>query len=376
MVNRSAYPFSSDYDVQTIQAELKGDIELAGMRHRVNVIADTFGYKEDGRQTVAGPMASIDLNDPQPTGAPELIAPYQVSTTGKVRDIGIAIQDYVSLNAYLNLLAGLRYSDYSNKPADYSSGISHPTQKGSNLNPTFAVIFKPQPWISVYGSYTSSSTPNVGVFTGPGQYASPSKAQQYEAGAKAEWLDGRLRTSVAYFNLTKTNVPTASLINPPFREISGEVNSEGWEFEAVGQLTHRWNVIAGYTFIDAEITKDNTPANVGKIPANTPRHSANLWSTYDLGGVAQGWTIGGGLFYTGSKYVATTNLACLPSYIVVDTMAAYTFGSMLPGARLQVNLRNVFNKTHYESGVASGANFITLYPGLPRTVLANLIVPF
>lgn len=376
MVNRSAYPFSSDYDVQTIQAELKGDIELAGMRHRVNVIADTFGYKEDGRQTVAGPMASIDLNDPQPTGAPELIAPYQVSTTGKVRDIGIAIQDYVSLNAYLNLLAGLRYSDYSNKPADYSSGISHPTQKGSNLNPTFAVIFKPQPWISVYGSYTSSSTPNVGVFTGPGQYASPSKAQQYEAGAKAEWLDGRLRTSVAYFNLTKTNVPTASLINPPFREISGEVNSEGWEFEAVGQLTHRWNVIAGYTFIDAEITKDNTPANVGKIPANTPRHSANLWSTYDLGGMAQGWTIGGGLFYTGSKYVATTNLACLPSYIVVDTMAAYTFGSMLPGARLQVNLRNVFNKTHYESGVASGANFITLYPGLPRTVLANLIVPF
>ncbi|WP_347888089.1 TonB-dependent siderophore receptor [Nitrosomonas europaea] len=378
-VHRYAYPGDQFMTAQTIQAQLKGDLMLMGMRHLVTVTADTSSYKERGGFPSADDsLDPVDLYDPRPTGGASLSAPYDIKVRGSKRDYGIAIQDYMSINRYLNLLAGLRYSAYSDTPTDWSGATDTviPRQKYSNIDPTVGVVFKPQPWATIYGSYTRSSAPNVNVFTGPGQYAPPSRAQQYEVGAKAEWLDGRLRTSVAYFNLTKTNVPTASLSNPAFREISGEVNSEGWEFEAVGQLTHRWNVIAGYAYIDTEITKDNTPANVGKELSFTPHHSANLWTTYDLGGFAQDWTVGGGVYYTGSKYVNNTNLARLPAYTIIDAMIAYTFRFGLPGTRLQINLRNIFDKTHYESGSASGANFRVLYPGLPRTVLANLIVPF
>lgn len=366
-VTRSTFPFRQNYDVTTAQAELKGNLLLGGMRHRMTFTVDRSAIKSTDSGGGNGPVASVSLLNPQPTG---VTLTYGTQTSSELLDTGFAFQDYIELSPRFNLLAGLRHSTYR----QINPGRSD--QTGASTDPTLGLIFKPVPWISVYGSVAKSFSPNAGTLVAPATYAAPSRGEQLELGVKADWLDGRLRTSAAVYDLRKTNVPTPSAVNPLFSDLSGEQRSKGLELEAVGQLTSAWNLIASWGITDAKITSDNVAANVGKTPTQTPRTTASLWSTYHLSGAAAGWTVGGGLFHTGHKFVATNNLVSIPGYTTADLMASYQFTTGLPGARLQFNLRNVFDKRHYEGGASSAAGFTNLYPGLPRTLSASLTVPF
>jgi iron complex outermembrane recepter protein len=364
VVNRAANPFAQQWNVETLQAELKGDLQLAGMRHRITLTVDRSGYDREGSNNNVGTVAPTTLQNPQPTGATFAYGPV---TTGEVRDTGVALQDYIELSPHWNLLAGVRRST----AREVNPGT--PDQKGRSTDPTVGVIFKPQPSVSIYASLARSFAPNAGALLAANVYAPPSRGKQAEVGVKADWLDGALRTGASVYELTKSNVPTPSPVNPLYSEVSGEQRSRGAEFELQGQLTRDWSVSAGYGYTDSVITRDNVATNVGKAAALTPRHTASLWTTYQLG---DGWSVGGGVFHTGAKFVATNNLVAIPAHTLVDVMAAYKFRTGLPGTRVQVNLRNLFNTRHYEGGGSGAAGFTNLYPGLPRTLSASLAVPF
>ncbi len=363
-VNRAANPFSQEWDVKTVMGELKGDLRLAGMRHRLTFTADRTGIERSGSSNNVGSVAATTLQDPQPTGATFTYGPDSKS---EVTDTGYALQDYIELSEHWNALVGVRRSYYKEENPGRAD------QTGDSTDPTIALIFKPQPWVSIYGSYARSFNPNSGTLTAPDTYAPPSRGKQVEVGLKTELLDGRLRTTTSVYEITKTNVPTPSLTNPTFSDVTGEQRARGFELEAVGQLTRAWNVIASYGYTDAEVTRSNRPAEVGKRPTFTPRTTASLWTTYQLGGMAQGWTIGGGLFHSGGKYAALNNRLKSPSYVIADVMASYQFSQGLPGAKLQFNIRNLFDERHYES---PGFGFTSQTPGLPRTLSVSLAVPF
>ncbi len=365
-VNRSVFASKQEFYNDTLQLELKGELDLLGMQHRLTVLADNSEYEQEYTLGGDGTIAPIDLYDPRQTGL--TVEPLEPGDRIRNRDRGLSVQDYVTVTPWLNLLAGARYSEYK----EISS--TAPDQKGDNLDPTAGVIVKPREELSLYASLTRSSTPNVGTLTGPGQYADPSEAEQYEIGAKGEWFDHALRTSLALYELTKTNVPTA-IAGSIYSELSGEVRARGWELEVVGQLTPAWNISATYADTDVEITEDNNASVVGNTPGNTPRHTGSLWTTYALDGIAQGWTVGGGVFYTGSKFVSTNNLVELPSNTIVDAMVSYQFDERLRGTRLQVNLRNVFDERAYDSGSSNGRGFTSVFPVLPRTLSLSLSVP-
>jgi iron complex outermembrane recepter protein len=366
-VNRAANPFRQEFDVTTWQAEVKGQVQLGSTRHRLTLTVDRSGYERDGSSNNVGTVAATTLVNPTPRGATFQYGPVTQST---LNDTGIALQDYIELSPRFNVLAGVRRSSYK----EVNPGS--PAQKGSSTDPTLALIYKPQPEVSVYGSYAKSFNPNSGTLTAPNVYAPASRGEQFEAGVKADWLGGRLRTTAALYEITKTNVPTTSATNPQFSDVTGEQRSRGLELEAAGQLTAAWNVLASLGQTNAKVTRDNVAANVGKTPSQTPKYTASFWNTLQLSGSATGWTVGGGVFYTGSKFVANNNLVSVPGYTTVDLMASYQFKTGLPGTKLQLNLRNLFDKRHYEGGGSNAAGFTNLYPGLGRTLSASLAVPF
>jgi iron complex outermembrane receptor protein len=363
-VNRAANPFTQEFDVDTWVGELKGDVRLAGMRHRLTFTIDRVGIERTGSSNNVGSVDPISLSNPQPTGASFTYGP---ESTSEVTDMGFAVQDYIELTPQWNALLGVRQSKYREE------NPGSPTQTGSSTDPTVALIYKPEPWVSLYASYARSFSPNSGTRTGPDTYAPPSRGNQVELGMKSELFDGRLRTTASVYELTKTNVPTPSLTDPTFSDMTGEQRSRGFELEIVGQLTRSWNVLASYGYTDAEVTRSNRPEDVGKTPTFTPKNTASLWTTYGLDGIARGWVLGGGAFYSGGKYAALNNLLKSRSYTVVDLMASYEFATVLPGAKLQFNVRNVFDKRHYES---PGFGFTSQTPGLPRTLSTSLTVPF
>lgn len=365
-VVRNAFSSVLKYYNNTAQLQLKGRLMLGGTTHRITTIADHSTWKVEYTLGGGGTIGPISLARPQPTGVQ--FEPLLPGGAIHNRTVGVSIQDYAELTPWLNLLLGARYSEFSEINTDA------PDQKGDSVDPTVGLVFKPREAISLYASLSRSSTPNVGTLVGPGAFADPSDAEQFEVGGKAEWFDGALRTSVALFELTKSNVPTPS-DNPLYSVLAGEVRSRGWELEVVGQLTARWSLLLNYARTDAEIRHDNIAANVGKTLSYAPKDSASLWSTYALSAYAPGWSVGGGVFHTGDRFVANDNLVSLPSNTITDLVAIRQFDARLRNARLQLNLRNVFDERYYDAGYAGAQGFTSVIPGLPRSFSLSVVVP-
>lgn len=97
-------------------------------------------------------------------------------------------------------------------------------------------------------------------------------------GVKTDFLDGRLSTTLAAYQITKTNVTTPDPNNSLFSVQTGEQRSRGIELDIAGEILPGWKAIASYAYTNAEVTKDNaTP--VGNRLANVPENQASLWTT-------------------------------------------------------------------------------------------------
>ncbi|CNP98858.1 TonB-denpendent receptor [Neisseria gonorrhoeae SK29344] len=96
-----------------------------------------------------------------------------------------------------------------------------------------------------------------------------------------------------------------------------------------------------------------------------PKHSANLWTTYQ---VTPGLTVGGGV----NAMSGITSSAGMHAggYATFDAMAAYRF---TPKLKLQINADNIFNR-HYYARVG-GTNTFNI-PGSERSLTANLRYSF
>jgi iron complex outermembrane receptor protein len=246
-------------------------------------------------------------------------------------------------------------------------------------------LWQPVSWLSLYGSYTE----NFGLSQGfnPDRQPLPSQsAQQWETGVKTEFFDGRLRTTVSYFQLTKQNiaVPIPGTI---FSRAIGEAETRGIELDVSGEILPGWSVIASYAYMPfAKITKDvgddgagnATPGDTGKRLFLAARNSGSLWSTYAFqdevlqGLKLRGLKIGAGIVAIGERQGDTANTFQLPGFSVANAMASYEwrFGRTKMTAMLNVN--NVFDQ-NYTAATLGG--FMTM-PGMPRFFMGSIRMEF
>jgi iron complex outermembrane receptor protein len=205
----------------------------------------------------------------------------------------------------------------------------------------------------------------------------PESAQQKEVGIKTELFGSKLRTGLAYFEVTKQNVKTTDVAHAldPACAVGcfiavGEVQSKGTELDIQGQIKSGWRVIATYAHTDIRITKSNN-GDVGLRMPNVPKHMASLWTTYEVKGRAlRGWRIGGGIAWRSSA-TDYTNTLDTPGYALVDAMAARDFETGKNRITVQFNISNLLNKTYYSDAVLYG-NVAVLEYGTPRSATVSL----
>jgi catecholate siderophore receptor len=203
-----------------------------------------------------------------------------------------------------------------------------------------------------------------------------------EIGSKLDFLDGELSVTAALFNLERDNIKNSDPANPTRQINVGKQRTNGLELSANGRLPGRWDLSAGYAYLDgkmvesvARVSSLQLPVvsvpSLGKVPALTPRHSAFVWLMKDLGEIAGGrLSAGGGLNYVGERFTSLTNLVTLPSYLTADLAGIYKTGRYEFG----VNLKNVTDKKHMVSSHGSNDNLIL--PGPPRQVQVTLRARF
>ncbi|MBW4619173.1 MAG: TonB-dependent siderophore receptor [Cyanosarcina radialis HA8281-LM2] len=361
-LNREGF-FSSGSPSKTyfLDTNLLGKFSTGSIEHQI-----LFGFSLN-RNTSDGssesvPAAPLDIFNPvyDQTVFPTGVSTFDSSTT---RDtLGIYIQDQIALAQNLKLLIGGRVDIFEERTTDRLAN-TETSQSDTAFSPRVGIVYQPIPAISLYVSYSKAFTPTIGI-SASGESFQPGRGTQYEVGIKAD-LTSRLSTTLAFYDLTRTNVTTNDPDNLGFSVQTGEQRSRGIELDISGEILPGWNIIAGYAYNDARVTKDND-IPVGNRLFSAPEHSFNLWTTYRIQqGDLRGLGFGLGFYYVGEVAADLANTVELPSFFRTDVAIFYERDRF----RAALNFRNLFDVEYYTSAAGSGT-FVN--PGSPFTVQGTI----
>ena len=355
-----------------LQTDLVGKFRTGPVNHTLLVGVDLNRQTRGGTQRglPEDPGFSIDIFNPVlETEKPGLSDLTNFLRDNKIRTdtAGFYIQDQIALLNNLKLLLGGRFDLLDQETNNFLTDTNF-NQQDNAFSPRIGLVYQPIEPISLYASFSRSFTPSSAIGF-DGSTLEPEKATQYEVGIKAEFLNGGLSATVAAFDITKQNIPTIDPNNPDFSIPIGEVRSRGIELDVVGRITQGWNIIASYAYTDAEITESND-FTAGTQLYNVPKHSASLWTTYELTrGSLRGLGLGFGLFFVGDRTGDPSNTFKLPSYLLGDAAIYYRTGNLRAG----LNFKNIFNVNYIRS---SSSFRESVYPGDPFTVLGTVSIEF
>lgn len=368
LVNRRpSLAFDRQTDL-TAQAELYARFTTGQIEHKALVGAE-YGY-DHWRFTVTN--TPFGTNIPIDFAAPvygQRATPTVLTADGAWNSDTVAVyaQNEAKLGQF-RLLAGLRYDWNELANRDYLFGGPVGSTRRGAASPRAGLTWTPSEAVSLYASWSRSFRAQVDVGRlRDGSLPKPLIGESFEAGVKTSLLGGRSTPTLALFDIERRNVAVSDPIDFDLVIQIGKSRSRGVEFELPAVLSPRWRVIANYTYLDAKVLEDSF-ATPGTRLVNAPEHSASLWTTYDLAGSLKGASLGLGAQHIGRRAGNTDNTIFLPAYTRVDANLAYEFDAGFGPLRAQLNVLNLFDTFHYDSGGA----FIPLYPGAPRTVTASL----
>jgi catecholate siderophore receptor len=316
------------------------------------------------------PLLNPDATEPLPG-----IQPITSQQNTVAHSAAVYATDTIGITPYLDFVAGLRFDHFS---ADY---VQYTWTTGAVLNldhadnvtsPRAALIFKPTPQQSYYLSYGTSFDPSAEALSLTTKTADlgPVKAKTYEAGAKTNWLDGKLVTTAAVFRTEVDNAQTNDPENPTLTVLNGDQRVDGLELGAQGYLTEHLEIIAGYTYLDGKTLSSGTTAFVGKALPNVARNAANLWAEYEL---TDAWEIGAGGNWLGARFADSGETATIPGYVVWNAMASFKLSRTVS---LQLNVLNLTNKLYYDNSYYTSAAENHVYPGAGRTAKLTIRATF
>ena len=343
-VNRTAFDTWEKSDTLVSQSEIVGDLTAFGVGH--NLVGGIEYYEtQQSYSFFSSSLASIDLLSPVYGAQPGPGGFVLFADENDSKATGAYVQDLVSLGERWKMLIGARYDRVRNSTTNLLDGQKRRRSPDDAFSPQLGFVFQPDEATSLHVSYGESFLSVTSGRTASGADLEPESGQQIEAGARRLWAGGRLATSLAIYHIKRQNVSTPDPVTPTFRVQTGGQRSQGAELELAGTVLPGWDIISSASYIDAEVTRDNT-FQVGSRLPGAPRYSASLWTKYTLqAGLLAGLQFGGGAYYVDERAVALPNPTwMLPSYVRLDAMAAYDLGKW----RVQLNLKNLADRGIYD----------------------------
>lgn len=359
------YPldYRQDWKNYAIDSALDATFKTGTLRHNVVTGYDYF------RKPNIFSGETIDFNDPSQYmpldvfnpvyGAAKFPSPLLPAYAGHsiTQFQGAYFQDHFTLGKRLTVTGGGRFNFSNNRD------LPDPGETQYAFTPRVGATYQVFPGAVLYGSYSRSYFPQSGRIydteNSNGTLAPPEEGRQWEGGFKSSLLGSRLSTTVAVFDLIRSNLLTSDASHPNFYVLTGKQRSRGVEFEAAYTILRGWNMTAAYAFVNARVTEDND-IPVGTRTQNAPRNMFSTWTRYEIQrGFARGLAFGaGGRYYTdqaGDLY----DTFRIGSYGVADASASYRIGRF----SIQLNGYNLTN-TRYFTG---SYDIVYVKPGAGRS---------
>ncbi len=405
---------SGDFSVAEVQGDLKPrDQEDEGIFNQTDVVFnfDTLGMTHDlvagaefGRFTfenrrrpdVNGPRTS--LLDPERRARPS--APFAEASDPnestvhefETKELAFFVLETLQILPQLELNAGVRWdrvkAEAREKGRPDAISLDRIDREWSY---SVGLVYKPIPNMSLYAAYGSAfeisgtfDRNQIQLAGGSGSRITtpelfdvpPEETEAFEIGAKWRVLEG-LDVNAALFRTDKDKARLPGLGADDPSVLDTEQRVQGFELLVAGQVTPKWRIFGGYTFLDSEVRESAAfPQIEGQDLGGTPEHSLNLFTTYD---VTPRFTFGGGLQYVAEQISAPQPVLDPPprrrnvsidDYTVVDLYTTYKLTS---NAQIRVNAFNIFDKEYISQLAEGGAQGI---PGKARHVIATLRYDF
>lgn len=356
-----------DIDNYQATAYVTGEFKTGSIDHELLVGID-YVFEEDFYDFEQFEAENIDIFEPEFAGG--LGESVDVGSILDTNDgLGIYLQDQIKMfGDRLIVVLGGRVDFVGNTSEDLlDETAEEESQDDTAFSPRVGIVYKLADNLSLYGSFSRSFEQVTGT-TAEAETFEPSRGTQYEVGVKANWLDERLFTTLAFYDLTFSNLTTTDPENPQFEIQTGEQNSQGIELRTVGEIMPGWNIVASYAYTDAEVIEDNV-FEVGNSLANVPENAVNLWSTYTISqGDLAGLGFGLGLFYVGERQGDLDNSFELDDYLRTDAAIYYRRNNL----NLALNFQNLFDVDYIEFA----DDDLRVYPADPFTVLFSASYEF
>jgi iron complex outermembrane receptor protein/outer membrane receptor for ferric coprogen and ferric-rhodotorulic acid len=377
-IRLNAVRLDMDTEQTSMDAHLRGPFTLWKRQHELVLGAtyETYDYHRDTFADTSGlhnSGANIFAWDRTGTGVYGTNATYDDSP---MRQSSVYAATRLQATDGLKLILGTRVSKY-----DYhwfwkigeAAGDYSPTSESGIFTPYGGLVYDIDKVHTAYASYATIYKPQT-VRDRTGAVLDPREGANYEIGLKSDWLEGRLHTAVALYQIRQDNLSESdpghlvpgTTDTQAYRAIKG-AKTQGLDLEVTGALARHWNVSASWTYSQTQNAKGE------RITTTFPRHMLKLWTTYRLPGDWSRLTVGGGVNWQ-SKTYSTINAWQLgrnlyweqKPFAVASLMARYDFSGQLSAT---LNIGNVFDKKY----IASVADwwYSGTY-GAPRSVAASL----
>lgn len=398
-ISRRALSRIVDTDGYSDQLALKGKFNTGALKHSFNTGAEwsyqqsnqgvyTFTDASGTTSTVHNTSCPVSnalsngwctsVDNPMNGAFTDTLGSIKNQYTTRSRTVSLYALDSIEFNPQWLLNLGVRWDKFETERkynkniyktvggtnGNYSNDVSIAAgQKFENDSDYFSyqagLVYKPTENGSIYASFATSANP-VGVDQGDGADAlstssqqandlSPEKARTFEVGTKWDLFNNRANLTAAIFRTEKQNTRIAIDANTTTN--AGESKVDGFEVGFNGKVTDKWEVSAGYSYLDSELTKAayNAVAQEGKPLPFVAKNSATLWSTYR---VLPKLTLGAGAEYR-DKVFTNTNTGTtmledkyLPTYTIYNAMAKYDVNK---NVNLQLNINNISDKRYFTS---------------------------
>ena len=270
------------------------------------------------------------------------------------------------------LLAALRMDHFNNKgPKDASTGtaVNAVAYDQTTFAPKFGIVLQPiKDKVSVFANYQNGFTNKQGTDYSTKKAFKPEQANQFETGIKLDVFNGRLSTTISYYNIEVKDIIRASPDNANFSIQDGTQVSKGVEAEVVANPFEGLNVVAGFGYNDSKYKKSDADVEGRRPGTAASPWVANWWASYRMPGKVKGLGVGFGGNYASDNTIINSvsqGVFILPAYTVLNASVFYD----QPKFRISAKVDNLTNQKYW-------IGYTTVNPQPLRSVVASLAFKF
>lgn len=380
-----------------IQQNFIGDFKIGSMRNRIVVGLDYFNRQiiDNGTGYALNGYVYIGNDDLQTVNENVfgITDPAKYITTGDNGKLSKNATDALLAGATVNNSKTKQevYSAYASDVIDFLPNLSAMAslridrfmnaQNGSYnqtaLSPKFGIVYQPiLNKVSLFANYMNGFTnvapqEDINGTTRTPRVFNPEQANQLEFGTKLNLFEDKLYASFNYYKIKVTdrvyNIRNSATDITYYQD--GAQNNEGFEAEIIANPIPGFNIVAGYSYVDAAIKKGDINT-VGYRPTSAGAYNtANLWASYRFQqNVLKGFGVGFGGNYSGENKIthgAVTGTFTIPEYTVLNSSVFYGNDKF----NITLKIDNITNADTYDG-------WSTIHPRNMRSASASFSYKF